>query len=793
MIKNFVPRLYQEAIFASASKKNSLIVLPTGLGKTNIFLMLAAHRLKLYPGSKVVLLGPTRPLIEQYYKVFAKHFDISEDKLAVFTGNVKPERRAELWKKAIIIFSTPQGFENDIISSRISVEDISLLGFDEAHRAVGDYSYVFIAKHYYEKARFPRIVALTASPGSDREKIDEVISNLFIENIELRDESSPDVRPFIQKVRKKVVSVDFPDEFKELKAYLEKCYKSKLEEIKGYGYVSDVKLFLESKKDILKLQAELQAELASGNRGFEVLKSLSLAAEALKVQHAIELIETQGLSQLLDYLEQIESSAYTSSVKAVQNLAKDINFRSALIKARTLSEKGLKHPKLAELVKQLNLLKLRKAKTGVSSSNGPDSVNASNSIKAIVFTQYRDSSLEIVEELRTAGYSAEIFVGQAKKRSTGLSQKQQIKLLKEFSEGRFDVLVATSVGEEGLDIPEVDVVIFYEPIPSAIRAIQRRGRTGRLRSGEVIILATKGTRDMGYRWSAYHKEKRMHRILESLKNSMAIKSKPYLSGLPSQKDSGYSKAYSTRSIAFEGQKSLNSFTGQSKTKSKTESTKHDEGAKETVIYVDHREKSSGVVKELFSIGVKLKLEKLESADYIVSSRCAIEFKTAEDFVDSLIDGRLLSQLKELKERFEKPVIIVEGITDIFSIRNVHPNALRGLLATIAVSYGIPILYTKNSFDTASMIYIIAKREQELTGKSFNMHSSKKLKSDSDKIVYVVSSFPGIGPGLAKPLLERLGTIRNIVNAREDELMAIDKIGKLKAKSLVELFNKKLEY
>ncbi len=146
MIKNFTPRLYQESIFASCSAKNTLVVLPTGMGKTNVFLMLAAHRLKLYPNSKILFIGPTRPLIDQYYNVFREHFDLDEKEYAIFTGMVKPEKRAELWQKAKVIFSTPQGLENDIVSRRINLEEVSLLGVDEAHRAVGDYAYVFVAK-----------------------------------------------------------------------------------------------------------------------------------------------------------------------------------------------------------------------------------------------------------------------------------------------------------------------------------------------------------------------------------------------------------------------------------------------------------------------------------------------------------------------------------------------------------------------------------------------------------------------------------------------------------------------
>ena len=213
MIKDFTPRLYQETIFSSATTKNTLVVLPTGMGKTNIFLMLTAHRLRLFPQSKVLFIGPTKPLIDQYLAVFKKHFDISEDKLAVFTGNVRPEKRAELWNQAQIFFSTPQGLENDIITNRIKLEEVCLLGVDEAHRAVGDYAYVFVAKEYKKRAHYPRILALTASPGSDMEKIQEVCNNLFIEDIEIRTDESPDVKPYIQEVRIDWVKVTLPPIF----------------------------------------------------------------------------------------------------------------------------------------------------------------------------------------------------------------------------------------------------------------------------------------------------------------------------------------------------------------------------------------------------------------------------------------------------------------------------------------------------------------------------------------------------------------------------------------------------
>src|SRR3989338_2864600 len=221
MIKNFEPRLYQQTILATAVEKNTLVVLPTGMGKTNIFLMLTAHRMMQYPNSKILFIGPTKPLIEQYMNVFKEHFEISENDMAIFTGMVSPEKRSELWKNAKIIFSTPQGLENDIISGKIKLEEVCLLGVDEAHRAVGDYAYVFVAKQFMKLSRFPRIIALTASPGSDMEKIQEVCKNLFIEDIEVRTYDDSDVKPYVQEMQIDWIKVDLPRVFLDIKKFLD--------------------------------------------------------------------------------------------------------------------------------------------------------------------------------------------------------------------------------------------------------------------------------------------------------------------------------------------------------------------------------------------------------------------------------------------------------------------------------------------------------------------------------------------------------------------------------------------
>ncbi len=719
MLKDFQPRLYQETILASAIDKNTLVVLPTGLGKTYIFLMLAVHRLKLFPDSKILFLGPTRPLITQYYNLFLKHTTISEDELAIFTGFVKPSKREELWKKSKIIFSTPQGLENDVISNRIALEDVSLIGFDEAHRAVGNYAYVWLAKQYAKKRKDGRILALTASPGSNIDKIKEIITNLNIEEVEVRVDDDPDVKPYIQDVKIRWIYVDLPKHFSSIQRYLKNCYNSKLSLIKEQ---IEINRAIENKSDLLELQRELLIKIKE-TRDYESMRAISLVAEAMKVQHALELLESQGISPLLEYMEDLLTKSKTTKTKAVKNLVRDLNFKSALILTRNLKKLKIEHPKYDELRKLLKEYTKNKKN------------------KIIVFSQYRDSISNLVSEInKLSKIKAQMFVGQTKKKGTGLSQKKQIELLKKFENHEFNVLVMSSVGEEGIDIPEVDVVIFYEPVPSAIRTIQRRGRTGRQSKGQVIVLVAKNTRDEGYRWSSYHKEKKMHSLLKDLKTKFKpIKKKVTEFILP---DAGID------------------------------------------IYADYREKGSGVIKKLIDLGINIKLEKLEVGDYLLSSELCVEYKTVDDFLESLIDKRLFTQLKGMK-RYKKQLVIIEGEEDLYTQRKLHPNAIRGMLATICIDYGVPILNTKNNEETALLLAVIAKREQSDEKKGFTLHSLKPL-TLKEQQEYIISALPGIGPVLAKPLLKKLGSVKKVINASKEKLKKIDLIGEKKADKIKEV-------
>ncbi|MBU3940349.1 MAG: DEAD/DEAH box helicase [Nanoarchaeota archaeon] len=719
-IKNFTPRLYQETILHTCSKNNCLVVLPTGLGKTKIAILTAVSRLQNYPNSKILVLTPTKPLANQICQEFKECTDI--ENITLFTGIIPPETRKELWKENTVIVSTPQCIENDLINNNISLKDTSLVVFDEAHRAVKDYSYTWVAKQYQKKSDYARIIALTASPGSELEKITEVCKNLSIEEIEIRSELDPDVKPYVQEMEIELIKIDLPEELREVQKFLKDCFNSKLVKLKDFGYISSFNNL--SKTQLLGIQRSLQGQIASGTKDFQLYKAISFSAEALKVQHAIELLETQGTNALYKYLNNIFETASKTKTKAVKSLVIDLNFKSAYIKTRHLLEKEIEHPKQDILKRIIEKEVLKDPK-----------------VKIIIFNQYRDSAAHLEKELKKIkGVKPKLFIGQTKKNGIGLSQKEQIAILEDFKEYKYNCIIATSIGEEGLDIPKVELVIFYEPIPSAIRSIQRRGRTARQEKGRIIVLMTKNTRDEAYHWTSFHKEKRMYSILANLKQKLNLN---------------------------KTQPSLDKFI-----------------EKETIkIFVDNREKGSGIIKNLVDNNIEVKMQTLATADYILSKRVGVERKTPQDFVDSIIDKRLLHQIRDLKQNFDRPLIIIEGEEDLYSLRRIHPNAIRGMLATIAISYGIPIIRTKNFQDSAALLIAIAKREQVAQEKEFGVRLDKKPLTTKEQQEFIIESLPGIGPTLAKSLLKKFKTVKKIINAKPEKLKKIEKLGPKKTEEI----------
>jgi len=490
----FEPREYQRKIAEAASATNTLVVLPTGLGKTIIAIMVAAEVLRKYPGSKVVVLAPTRPLVLQHLRAFSSQLELPQGEMTALTGTVDPGERELAWMKARVVFATPQTIYNDVRHGRISLREVALAVFDEAHRSVKDYTYTKLATVYRESADRPLIMGLTASPGASKEKINEIKRNLFIEAVEARSEESEDVKEYVEKTDIETIKVKVPEEYYEVTLRLRELYNDKVKKLLSVGFLRSNRV---SKKALLEARGAISARLksaqASGGQKGYIFGAIINQAQAVATLHALEMIETQGAPTLNRYLEKLRERP--DKGKAVSSLLKDPKWTMVEAEAEKLA--SIPH-----------------AKIGVMLSVVSKELIAKPDAKVIVFTQYRDTIEDIVQALGKRGFSARRFVGQSDREgSKGMDQQTQTETLEEFRKGGFKVLVSSSIGEEGLHVPDVDLVVFYEAVPSEIRYIQRRGRTGRTTEGTVVILLAEGTVDESYYYSSLFKESRMRELV----------------------------------------------------------------------------------------------------------------------------------------------------------------------------------------------------------------------------------------------------------------------------------------
>lgn len=744
-------RLYQQVLAADVLKKgNTMIVAPTALGKTIVATLVAADRLGKVKNSKILVLAPSKPLAIQHESTFKEFLTVP---CSSITGAVKTDERVKRWEESQIICATPQTVESDLLKGRYSLKDVSLVVFDECHHGVGSYSYVYLASRYVKESKFNLILGLTASPGSDKEKIKEVCDNLYIQSIVVKTEEDNDVRPYFNPVAIDWVRVKMSSELEKIKTHVDKALKIRLKGLKNMGVIRTVSV---NKLDILKARGRVQSAIArSVNPKKECFQAISILSAVINIQHSQELIETQGVVTFNKYVARLRKK----KTKAAKSLIQDPNFGKAIYLAREAEKHGLEHPKLKKVT---DIIKKELGQNGQTKLQSDRYVKDADqkSSKIMVFTQYRDSLEMIHQKLEKEGIKSAKFFGQASRDGEkGLTQKEQKEIIKAFKIGEYDVLLSTSVAEEGIDIPAVDLVILYEPVPSEVRMIQRRGRTGRKRSGRVKVLITNGTRDEGYYWASVNKERRMKHqlidpdVLEEL-NSNAIE-------------------------RMENEKRV---------KVLDPTPKKEELP---VVFADTREGNSKVIRHLSEMEIDVKVQAMAVGDYQVSDEVVIERKTAKDFVDSIVDKRLFKQARSLMEEFKRPLIILEG-DDLYN-GMINPNAIRGSIASIALDFGISIIPTRNAQDTAAMIKRIAIREQSGEKTPIQIRTDKKPVNLWEQQLFIIESLPNIGPVNAKNLLEHFGTVANIINASESQLQEVEGIGKKTAANIRKVVDSKYLY
>ncbi len=479
-------------------EEDLLVVLPTGLGKTVVAALITAEVLRRQQ-AKALILAPTRPLVQQHSDSFRKW--LVPLRTARFTGTVKRPVREGSWADADIVFATPEIVQNDLVAGRYDLKNVALVVFDEAHHAVGKYVYVPIAERYRaERPSGGHILALTASPGGRDEHIEEVVAALGVTRIEAHSREDPGVAEYVQPIDVDYVWVDLAPVAESIRTDLQEAAHVTGRKLQKMGYLRKKPIDSISVKDLIALRSEIFARPGPMVRKFGPLFHQLVL---LHLHHAQERLETQGVAPFLQYLERVAGKEKPSrgdlaflklpEVAAARTIAADF----------LRNTKEASHPKLDALV---NLVR----ETLDAARDKP--------VRILVFAQYRDTIQSIQDVLEKNGWAVARFVGQATrdKEDKGMSQKEQARVLAGFRAGQFPVLVASSVAEEGLDIPDVDLVVFFESVPSEIRAIQRRGRTGRSSVGRVTVLLTRETRDVRYQAAEVRRERAMRRIVRRL-------------------------------------------------------------------------------------------------------------------------------------------------------------------------------------------------------------------------------------------------------------------------------------
>ena len=835
-------RAYQLEAAKDALSGSTLLVMPTGLGKTAVQWMAMAELLS--ENGKIVLVAPTIGLVAQQFKMAKQFLNIQSESIIMLTGQTSPNRREQLWKQARIVIATPHVIRNDATTGRISLSDVNLLIVDEAHHATGSNSVAQLADLYLQASSRAMILAATASPGVKSVKIMEIINRLGIERLHVTRKTDDLVVPYSTSMDILKHQINLPEEL------LEMIQPIKILEAEEAGYLSRVGFLPKSDRVTTAIIEEAKrrasAAIGRGNpRGYDAAKRI---ADLRRIHRLVDLLETQGVKCALKYLHRskFDNNRKTKRFLSMQAVA---DFRSEVDSSTE------HHPKLD---------KVREIVSSGIKNNG----------KVIVFTEYRDTVDILIEKLsENSLVKPGKFVGQTSKGDQiGMRQKEQIQQLERFKSGQINVLIATSVGEEGLDVPAADSVVLYEPVPSAIRAIQRRGRTARQKDGDVHILIAKGTRDQYVQYASVKKEEAMYKSLNSLQKQSRLprrappkddvlssfsvgnisveefiesekirlkrkneeKISPPPEDINPKKISLSNKPKSQKSLvdfAMPNDTQLRRDTSQryaSLSSEREKEIKTSDAAKSTIdsihnktkvqtcIVVDHREASSKLPELLKMHGHDVSLEHLNVGDVKISDRILIERKSARDLIDSIIDGRLISQARKLQSSASRPLIVIESIES----DRLHPNAVYGAMAWITLDLGLPVVVTKTVEETARFISVAAKRESRITDlivanvrKKTRDFEKSAIKAASAEImaiingeresgflskkwekeviqqrVKILSELPGIGRMSAERIMHEAKDIVGLCSMSERQLVEIEGISSQQASNLYQFLH-----
>lgn len=502
----FPVRTYQRSIVETALFHNTLVSLPTGLGKTFIAAVVMYNFYMWYPKGKIIFMAPTKPLVAQQIENCINIMGIPESHTAEMTGALQSKLRAVTWKEKRVFFLTPQVVQNDLSANICPALSVKCVVIDEAHRALGDHAYAQVIRLLNSYNANYRVLALSATPGSDLEAVQKVLSNLMISRIEVRTEDSSDITKYTHERNLELMVVDVGPTINRIRVKfvgIAAGYAQRLQQRKLlFGNISNMPRFT-----VLKEWENFRREEANSVGREEQNKLNTDFATVHMFVHGLELLSTYGLRLLLNHLKAAmeKKDAVANRLAVDEDVKALINEIDGVLNPVELDEEVngkinkrriYGHPKLDRLQE-------------IVVAHFESFQQKGEATRAIVFCEYREGVVEICEMLKNFEPLVKpvAFMGQSVGKSTkGITQKQQLEIMEKFKRGLYNTLVSTSVGEEGLDIGEVDLIICFDAKNSPIRQVQRMGRTGRKRNGRIIMLVTRGKEEQKYNQGLFKKK-----------------------------------------------------------------------------------------------------------------------------------------------------------------------------------------------------------------------------------------------------------------------------------------------
>lgn len=503
-------REYQYSIVARGLYHNMLVALPTGLGKTFIAATIMLNFFRWTTDAQIVFVAPTKPLVSQQVKACFDIVGIPRSATTMLTGSTAPGVRAEEWVNKRVFFMTPQTIVNDLKTGICDPKRIVLLVVDEAHRATGNYAYVEVVKFLNRFNASYRVLALTATPGASIEAVQEVINGLGISRIEIRTEESIDIRQYVHSRKVETILFEYSEEMVMVMDLFSKAIQpvlNKLNAMNAYWAKDPISLTpygcTQARMKWMGSDAGKKASLGVKgmvNTIFSLLASLA---------HGTELLKFHGIGPFFHKVLGFQEGDGEKGGKYRKQILESTHFRTLVTRVQSWINKPdfVGHPKL-EYLQSIVLEHFLDAGEGRGASDP-------SSTRIMVFAHYRDSAEEIARVLKRNDpmIRPHVFVGQANsKGSDGMDQKSQLEIIRKFQLGIYNTLVATSIGEEGLDIGEVDLIVCYDASASPIRMLQRMGRTGRKRAGKIVVTLMKGKEEDNFSKAKDNYEKMQQEI-----------------------------------------------------------------------------------------------------------------------------------------------------------------------------------------------------------------------------------------------------------------------------------------